>query len=86
MLTNKFKKNTDINKYIMASDYIYNNFETFTNNIQIKNYINNSTDIIKKYKNIWKNLDNSDDSDDLNNRRIISNIIALNLFILNNYI
>ena len=79
MLTNKFKKH-DIDKYVKASNYIYDNFDTFTNNIQIKNYIDNSTDIIKKYKNIWKI------SDDLDDRRIISNIIALNLFILNNYI
>jgi hypothetical protein len=64
-------------KYIKTSDYIYNNFDDIiTKNNDIKKYIEESTDLIQKYQKIWQ---------DLEYKRIISNIIALNLFIINNF-
>ena len=75
MFTNKF---IDQNKkYLDISDHIFNNYDTLILNQQFQNYITNSTNIINKYIKIWPELEY---------KRIISNIIALNLFILNNYI
>lgn len=59
------------------SDYIYDNFNVIiSKNNDIKKYIESSEDLIQKYQNIWP---------DLEYNRIISNIIALNLFIINNF-
>ena len=82
MLSSKFENNNgnnngnnnDFERYIKISDYIYNNFDKFKENEQIKKYIANSEDIINRYKIIWNNIDNN-----IDNNRIISNIIALNL-------
>ena len=64
-------------KYMKTSDYIYDNFDIIiTKNNDIKKYIEESTDLIQKYQKIWH---------DLEYKRIISNIIALNLFIINNF-
>jgi hypothetical protein len=75
MLTNKFV--SEEKKYLDISDHIFNNYDTLVLNEKFKNYIDNSTSLINKYKKIWPELEY---------KRIISNIISLNLFILNNYI
>ncbi len=54
-------------KYIKISDYIYDNFY-----IVPQEYIEKSNNLIEKYKKIWPSFEY---------KRIISNIIALNLFI-----
>ena len=74
MLRTYFETNDD--KFLYISNYIYNNFDKFISNKDIKIYIDNSTDIINKYKKIWFYLDDN---------RIISNIIALNIAILLNF-
>jgi hypothetical protein len=64
-------------KYMKTSDYIYDNFDVImSKNNDIKKYIEETTDLIQKYQKIWPNLEY---------KRIISNIITLNLFIINNF-
>lgn len=68
---------TTENKYMEISDYIYNNFDVIILKIDDnKKYLKSTEDLIHRYKIIWQDLDY---------KRIISNIIALNLFIINNY-
>lgn len=87
IIKNNFENTDNFNKYIKISDYIYNNYDKFIQNEQIKKYVENSSDLINKYRIIW-NDDNINNNNNMNidDNRIISNIIALNLFILNNYI
>ena len=69
--------NSNENKYMKISDFIYDNFNLIiSKNNDIKKYIESSEDLIQKYQNIWP---------DMEYNRIISNIIALNLFIINNF-
>ena len=78
MLRTYFDKNIinndkDDDKCLFISDYIYNNYEKFISVDNIKLYIDSSHDLINIYKQIWPLFDE---------KRIISNIIALNLYIL----
>jgi hypothetical protein len=64
-------------KYIEISNYIFDNFDTVvTNNEYMQKYIEQSKHLIERYQNIWPILEY---------KRIISNIITLNLFIINNF-
>ena len=63
--------------YLELSDYIYNNFDKLNDSYLFKNYILESSELIKKYKKIWPELEY---------KKIVSNIISLNLFIVNNII
>ena len=74
MLRTKFEQDDAV--YLYISDYIYNNYDDFISNTNIKTYIENSTQLINKYKKIWINLDD---------KRIIANIISLNINILLNF-
>ena len=64
-------------KYIFASKYIYDNYDKIIENENIKKYIIDSKKLIDKYQNIWIHCEY---------KQVVSNYIALNLFILNNYI
>ena len=71
MLRNNYEKD----KCIIISEYIYDNYDKFIINPYIQKYISESTNLINKYKNIWQHLDD---------KHIISNILALNLTLLFN--
>ena len=72
-----FRKKFEENKCIYISKYIYENYDKFLQDSNINSYIIKSKNIINKYKKIWPYM---------NEKQIISNLLALNLSFLYNLI